>query len=163
MIKQSQRNTPASPAHAHSSKQMFMNIWSLLLEMKHVCDVEADLCANFCHSNINTRLRFKNGWKLKMVSSFRENIKEWSHDYLKKSKAWRAKAGGRKVWLSVGLAAWNVSNSQSWDQEHRRGMKGWREECSLTDNKRQEVTLASTGCGKCCHDVITGLPCQARV
>lgn len=39
-------------------------------------------------------------------------------------KKQRVKAGGREVWLSVGLVAWNVSNAQSWDQEHRRGMKG---------------------------------------
>lgn len=83
------------------SKQMFMNIWSLLLEMKHVCDVEVDL-----------------------VSSFTGNIKEWTRDYLKKSREWKQR--GLSLWFS----GWNVSNAPSWDQERRRGMKGWREECS---------------------------------
>lgn len=35
----------------------------------------------------------------------------------------RAESESREVWL-CGFVAWNVSNAQSWDQEHRRGMKG---------------------------------------
>lgn len=65
-------------------------------------------------------------WRRGRFGHLQEILKNEHMVILKRaeSESWRQR--GLSLWFS----GWNVSNAPSWDQERRRGMKGWREECS---------------------------------
>lgn len=62
-------------------------------------------------------------WRRGRFGHLQEILKNELVIILKRAES---EAGGLSLWFS----GWNVSNAPSWDQERRRGMKGWREECS---------------------------------